>query len=114
ALWAASRASASAKAYDQAEAWGRTAVAAADKKGKDAVIAAQMVVGNACMARAMTEQGDARKADVDKAVAAYQAVWTLVPGHRGAGIRMAYLRAKERKEGDAAYQAAQDARKGRY
>src|SRR5262249_34062864 len=37
-----------------------------------------------------------------------------VPGHRGAGIRMAYLQAKERKEGDAAYQAAQDARKGRY
>jgi hypothetical protein len=27
---------------------------------------------------------------------------------------MAYLRAKERKEGDAAYQTAQDARKGRY
>jgi hypothetical protein len=114
ALLAVARAFASAKAYDQAEEWGRKAVAAADKKSRDAVIAAQMVVGNACMARAMTEQGDARKADVDKAVAAYQAVWTLVPGHRGAGIRMAYLQAKERKEGDAAYQAAQDARKGRY
>lgn len=111
---AVARAFASAKAYDQAEKWGREAVAAADKKGKDAVIAAQMVVGNACMARAMAEQGDARKADVDKAVAAYDAVWKLVPGHRGAGIRMAYLRAKERKEADAAYQAAQDARKGRY
>jgi tetratricopeptide (TPR) repeat protein len=114
ALLTVARAFASARAYDQAEEWGRKAVAAADKKGKDAVIAAQMVVGNACLARAMAEQGDARKADVDKAIAAYQAVWTLVPGHRGAGIRMAYLRAKERKEGDAAYQTAQDARKGRY
>jgi hypothetical protein len=114
ALLTVARAFASAKAYDQAEDWGRKAVAAADKKGKDAVIAAQMVVGNACMARALSEQGDARKADVDKAVTAYDAVWKLVPGHRAAGIRMAYLRAKERKEADAAYQAAQDARKGRY
>jgi hypothetical protein len=113
-LLTGARAFADAKAYDQAEAWGQKALAAADKKDKAAIVDAQMVLGEAYTARAMAEQGDARKADVEKALTAYKAVWTLMPGHRAAGIRMAYLQAKERKQGEAAYAAAQDSRKGPY
>src|SRR5262249_10865210 len=110
---AVARAFADAKAYDQAEAWGQRAVQAA--KDKADVVAAQLAVGDACKARALSKQDDARHADVEKALAAYKEVWKLMPGHPAAGYSMAYWQAKERSnEGEAAYAVAQDARKGRY
>jgi tetratricopeptide (TPR) repeat protein len=109
----AARAFAAARAYDQAEAYGRKAVEGASQNR--AILAeANLVVGDACMDRARSKQGDARKADVEKALAAYKAVWALQPGNPAAGLHMAYLQAKEQNEADAAYAVAQQARKGLY
>jgi predicted Zn-dependent protease len=113
ALVTVARAFAAAGAYDQAEAWARRAVQAARDKAD--VVAAHLAVGDACKARALSKMGDARRADVDKALAAYKQVWTLMPGQSAAGYAMAYLQATERSnESEAAYAVAQDARTGRY
>jgi hypothetical protein len=106
-----SRAFAEAEAYDGAETFGQEALKSA--KDKPDVIAAYLAVGDACNARALTKQGADRQADVDKALAAYKAVWALSPGHPAAGYPLAALQARERKdEADAAYAVAQDVRKG--
>jgi hypothetical protein len=112
ALLTVARAFADAMAYDLAEAWGRRAVQAA--KDKADVVAAQLVVGDACRARASSREGDARKADVEKALTAYKAVWVLAPGNPAAGYPLAALQATDPDQAGAAYAIVQDARKGRH
>jgi tetratricopeptide (TPR) repeat protein len=105
-----SRAFTDAEAYDEAESLGQEALKNA--KDKPDIIAARLAVADACRARAMTKQGAARKADVEKALAEYLAVWELSPGNPAAGYPLAALQAREHNEADAAYAVVQDARKG--
>jgi hypothetical protein len=113
ALVTVARAFADAKAYALAEAWGRRALQAA-KNNKADVIAAQLVVGDACRAAGLSQEGDARKAAVDKALTAYKAVWELAPGNPAAGYPLAALQATDPDKAGAAYAVAQDLRKGVY
>jgi hypothetical protein len=109
---AAAQAFTAAGSYDLGEKWGRQAVTFA--KDKPDIIAAQLAVGDACRARALTKEPDDREADVAKALTAYKAVWALSPGHPAAGYPLAALQAREGKEAGAAYAVVQDLRKGVY
>jgi hypothetical protein len=109
------RAFADAEAYDAAEAWGQEALKNARNKsndGKRDIIAAQLAIGDACRARALTKQGGARQADIEKALTAYKTVWELKPGLPAAGYPLAALQAREHNEAGAAYAVMQDVRKG--
>jgi hypothetical protein len=110
ALVTVGRAFLAAKAYNQAEAYGRRALQAAKEKAD--TVAAQLVIGDACRARALAQAHEARKNDVEKALAAYKAAWALTPGNPAAGYPLASLQALECNEGDAAYAVVQSARKG--
>jgi hypothetical protein len=112
-LTTVSRAFADAEAYDAAEAWGHEALKNAKDKPND-IIAAQLAIADACRARALTKQSSDRQADVEKALAAYKAVWQLKPGLPAAGYPLAALQAREHDEAGAAYAVVQDVRKGMY
>jgi tetratricopeptide (TPR) repeat protein len=88
-LYHVARAFASAKAFDRAEAWAGRALAAIGKlsASDNGLVRHDQVATHLLLGRIAEQRGQPQKA-IDE----YQAVRKLDPGHRAAGMRLAWLR----------------------
>ncbi|HZT81045.1 MAG TPA: tetratricopeptide repeat protein [Gemmataceae bacterium] len=118
-----------ARAFDPALTWAERALGLTEKAAAEAQAGApedkrpranaaalnlQLLLGSIYLERSKGKKGDDRKADVDKAIEAFQKVWKQSPGQFVAGNNLAWLQNEERKQPQAAYAIVQEVRKGRF